>query len=196
MTRASWTSPEAPLAAPTFSARSRRNVRFAYTAHFPPEELFGSAGHRVPPKVHRVSALDFRRQARPSEATGRHALGDDRADEDPWLVFTGDSLLVGDVGRPDLHANGDAVGMARSLYGSLRRLLELPDHVLVYPGHYAGSVCGRSLSGNPTSTIGFERRHNAMLAFDDPDRFASALLADVPAPPARQAEIVAANRRG
>jgi hydroxyacylglutathione hydrolase len=134
--------------------------------------------------------------ARPSEATGRHALSDDRANEDPWLVFTGDSLLVGDVGRPDLHANGDAVGMAHSLHASLRRLLELPDFVSVYPSHYAGSVCGRKLSGNPISTIGFERRHNAMLLYDDPETFASALLAGVPPAPERQAEIVAANRRG
>lgn len=133
---------------------------------------------------------------RPSEVAGRHALSDDRGDEDPWLVFTGDSLLIGDVGRPDLHANGDAAAMATSLHGSLRRLLELPDHVLVYPGHYAGSVCGRSLSGNPVSTIGFERRHNAMLWFEDPQRFAAALLAALPPAPERQAEIVAANRRG
>lgn len=119
-----------------------------------------------------------------------------RGSDEPWLVFTGDSLLVGDVGRPDLHADGDAVGMARSLHGSLRRLLELPDHVSVYPSHYAGSVCGRNLSGNPMSTIGFERRHNAMLRFDDPESFASALLADVPPLPERQAEIVTANRRG
>jgi glyoxylase-like metal-dependent hydrolase (beta-lactamase superfamily II) len=135
----------------------------------------------------------------PGHAPAHHAyvIADrKRGTDEPWLVFTGDSLLVGDVGRPDLHANGDAVGMARSLHGSLRRLLELPDHVSVYPSHYAGSVCGRSLSGNPMSTIGFERRHNVMLRFDDPESFASALLAGVPRPPERQAEIVAANRRG
>jgi hydroxyacylglutathione hydrolase len=115
---------------------------------------------------------------------------------DPWLVFTGDSLLVGDVGRPDLHANGDAPAMARRLYGSLARLLELPDHVSVYPGHFAGSVCGRSLSGNPFSTIGFERRHNSMLQHADVESFTAALLSDMPPAPERQAEIVAANRRG
>lgn len=119
-----------------------------------------------------------------------------RGTEDPWLVFTGDSLLVGDVGRPDLHANGDALAFARTMRGSIDRLLELPDHVLVLPSHYGGSVCGRSLSGNPFSTIGFERRHNAALAASDPDEFARALLADAPPAPDRQREIVAANRRG
>jgi hydroxyacylglutathione hydrolase len=119
-----------------------------------------------------------------------------RGTEEPWLVFTGDSLLVGDVGRPDLHAGGDPLPLARRLYDSLQRLLELPDGVAVYPTHYAGSVCGRSLSGNPFSTIGFERRHNRALAHGDAESFARALLVDVPPPPADQAEIVAANKRG
>ena len=119
-----------------------------------------------------------------------------RGDEEPWLVFTGDSLLVGDVGRPDLHAQGEPEPLARELYGSIRRLLELPDGVLVYPSHYGGSVCGRSLSGNPFSTIGFERTHNRAVAAPDPDTFVRELLVDVPPPPADQAAIVAANRSG
>ena len=119
-----------------------------------------------------------------------------RGDEEPWLVFTGDSLLVGDVGRPDLHAKGDAERLARELFASVRRLLELPDGVLVYPSHYGGSVCGRSLSGNPFSTIGFERHHNTALAASDVDTFVRALFVDVPPPPADQAAIVAANRAG
>jgi hydroxyacylglutathione hydrolase len=119
-----------------------------------------------------------------------------RGTEEPWLLFSGDSLLVGDVGRPDLHAQGDPEPLARQQFATMRRLLELPDHVLVYPSHYGGSVCGRSLSGNPFSTIGFERRHNRALAYEDADAFAGALLVDVPPPPAHQAEIVEANRRG
>jgi hydroxyacylglutathione hydrolase len=119
-----------------------------------------------------------------------------RGDEEPWLVFTGDSLLVGDVGRPDLHADGNARPFARELYRSLRRLLELPDSVLVYPSHYGGSVCGRSLSANPFSSIGFERTHNPALAHGDAESFARALLTDLPPPPADQAQIVAANRAG
>jgi len=119
-----------------------------------------------------------------------------RGDEEPWLVFTGDSLLVGDVGRPDLHAQGEPAALARELYTSIRRLLELPDGVLVYPSHYGGSVCGRSLSGNPFSTIGFERHHNRALAAGDVDAFVRELLTDVPPPPAGQAAIIAANRTG
>jgi glyoxylase-like metal-dependent hydrolase (beta-lactamase superfamily II) len=119
-----------------------------------------------------------------------------RGDSDPWLVFTGDSLLVGDVGRPDLHAHGEPEVQARQLYYSLRRLFELPDGVLVLPSHYGGSVCGRSLSGNPFSTIGFERGHNRALAAADVDSFVQELLVDVPPPPADQAAIVAANRAG
>jgi glyoxylase-like metal-dependent hydrolase (beta-lactamase superfamily II) len=119
-----------------------------------------------------------------------------RGSDEPWLVFTGDSLLIGDVGRPDLHASGDALAMARRLYESLQYLLELPDHVVVYPSHYGGSVCGRGLSGNPISTIGFERRHNPALQLGDAEAFAEALLADLPRAPADQGAIVTANRRG
>jgi hydroxyacylglutathione hydrolase len=119
-----------------------------------------------------------------------------RGSDEPWLAFTGDSLLIGDVGRPDLHVAGDPLGQARLLHASLERLLELPDHVLVLPSHYGGSVCGRGLSGNPFSSIGFERAHNAMLQYRDPDAFAEALISDAPPPPAHQAEIVAANKRG
>jgi hydroxyacylglutathione hydrolase len=119
-----------------------------------------------------------------------------RGSEEPWLVLTGDSLLVGDVGRPDLHVAGGERGQAEMLHASLRRLLELPDHVLVYPSHYGGSVCGRALSGNPISSIGFERAHNSMLAIDDAAAFADAVLADTPPRPRDQERIVAANRAG
>jgi glyoxylase-like metal-dependent hydrolase (beta-lactamase superfamily II) len=119
-----------------------------------------------------------------------------RGSDEPWLVFTGDSLLIGDVGRPDLHVAGDPRGQARMLHASLGKLMALPDHVVVYPSHYGGSVCGRGLSGNPFSSIGFERSHNSMLQYGDPESFADALVSDAPPPPADQAEIVAANRRG
>jgi hydroxyacylglutathione hydrolase len=119
-----------------------------------------------------------------------------RGTREPWLAFTGDSLLVNDVGRPDLHAEGDPEALARQLHGSVRRLLELPDHVAVYPSHFGGSVCGRGLSGNPFSTIGFERRHNRALGHEDVEEFVRALLADLPPAPDRQAAIVAANRAG
>jgi hydroxyacylglutathione hydrolase len=137
--------------------------------------------------------------ATPGHAPAHHAyvVADwRRGSDEPWLLFSGDSLLIGDVGRPDLHVVGDAHGQARRLHASLRRLLELPDHVVLYPSHYGGSVCGRGLSGNPISSIGFERAHNPLLAIADPDAFANALLADVPPRPAEQERIVAANRSG
>ena len=139
--------------------------------------------------------------ATPGHAPAHHSylVTDHRRGPEPWLVLTGDSLLVGDVGRPDLHAagEGEVEELARTLYRSLHeRLLTLPDHLLVYPAHYAGSVCGRGLSGHPVSSIGFERRHNQALAVGSEDAFVEALLEDIPPPPGRQAEIVAANRSG
>jgi hydroxyacylglutathione hydrolase len=119
-----------------------------------------------------------------------------RGTTEPWLVFTGDSLLVGDVGRPDLHAKGNPDALARELYDSLQKLLELEDGVVVYPSHFGGSVCGRGLSGHPFSTIGFERLYNRALQHADVDAFVEALLVDVPPPPVDQAAIVAANLGG
>jgi glyoxylase-like metal-dependent hydrolase (beta-lactamase superfamily II) len=139
--------------------------------------------------------------ATPGHAAAHHAylVTDHRRGEEPWMVLTGDALLVGDAGRPDLHAHDEQTPeeMARLLYRSLtERLLGLPDHLLLYPAHYSGSVCGRGLSGNPGSTVGFERRHNRALAFESEDAFVAALVEDIPPPPERQADIVAANRAG
>jgi hydroxyacylglutathione hydrolase len=139
--------------------------------------------------------------ATPGHAAAHHAyLVTDRARVDePWLVLTGDALLVGDAGRPDLHAHDEhsVEQMARTLYRSLtERLLTLPDHLLLYPAHYSGSVCGRGLSGNPASSIGFERRHNPALHFDSENAFVEALVKDMPPAPPQQAQIIAANRTG
>jgi hydroxyacylglutathione hydrolase len=139
--------------------------------------------------------------ATPGHAPAHHAylVTDHRRGEEPWLVLTGDALLVGDAGRPDLHAGGhqSVEEMAGALYRSLtERLLALPDHLLLYPSHYSGSVCGRGLSSNPASTIGFERRHNPALAFDSEDAFVTALLEETPPAPEHQAEVVSANRSG
>jgi glyoxylase-like metal-dependent hydrolase (beta-lactamase superfamily II) len=139
--------------------------------------------------------------ATPGHAPAHHAylVSDHRRGDEPWMVLTGDALLVGDAGRPDLHAQGKSSEkeMARTLYRSLtERLLALPDHLLLYPAHYSGSVCGRGLSGNPASTIGFERRNNSALAHDSEEAFVAALTADIPPAPEYQAEIVAVNRAG
>ena len=137
----------------------------------------------------------------PGHALAHHAylVTDHRRAQEPWFVLTGDALLVGDAGRPDLHAHGEHTieEMARTLYRSLtERLLALPDHLVLYPSHYSGSVCGRGLSANPISTIGFERRHNPALQLDSEDAFVHALVSDIPPAPERQAAIVAANRSG
>jgi glyoxylase-like metal-dependent hydrolase (beta-lactamase superfamily II) len=139
--------------------------------------------------------------ATPGHAVAHHAylVTDRTRGDDPWFVLTGDALLVGDAGRPDLHAHGEHTieSMARALYRSItERLLTLPDHLLLYPSHCSGSVCGRGLSANPASTIGFERRHNTALQHGDEDAFVAALLQDVPPAPGQQAAIVAANRSG
>jgi hydroxyacylglutathione hydrolase len=139
--------------------------------------------------------------ATPGHALAHHAylVTDHTRGEEPWLVLTGDALLVGDAGRPDLHAHGEQTveEMARTLYRSLtERLLTLPDYLVLYPSHYSGSVCGRGLSANPVSTIGFERRQNQALKFDSEDAFVEALLKDIPRAPEQQAAIVAANRSG
>src|SRR5688500_6038690 len=139
--------------------------------------------------------------ATPGHALAHHAylVTDHTRGDEPWFVLTGDALLVGDAGRPDLHAHGTHTveDMARALYRSLtERLLTLPDHLVLYPSHYSGSVCGRGQSANPISTIGYERRHNAALQHDSEDAFVEALTQDIPPAPDRQAAIVAANRAG
>jgi hydroxyacylglutathione hydrolase len=139
--------------------------------------------------------------ATPGHALAHHAylVTDHTRGDEPWLVLTGDALLVGDAGRPDLHAHGEHTveQMARALYRSLTdRLLALPDHLVLYPSHYSGSVCGRGLSANPVSTIGFERRYNSALQLGSEDAFVAAITHDMPPAPEQQAAIVAANRSG
>jgi hydroxyacylglutathione hydrolase len=152
-------------------------------------------------EVVELGNVALRALSTPGHADAHHAylVTDRTRGEEPWLVLTGDALLVGDAGRPDLHADGesDAEDMARALYRSLtERVLTLPDHLLLFPAHYAGSVCGRGLSATPVSTVGFERRHNRALQVDDEDAFVRALRSDIPPAPERQAEILAANRAG
>ena len=144
---------------------------------------------------------EIRAVSTPGHAPAHHSflISDRRRADEPWLVLTGDALLVGDAGRPDLHAHGEHTveQMARTLYRSVtERLMALPDHLVLYPSHYSGSVCGRGLSATPVSTVGFERRHNTALQFDSEDAFVAALTQDIPPAPEQQAAIVAANRSG
>src|SRR3989442_6600843 len=152
-------------------------------------------------EVVKLGNTELQAIATPGHAPAHHAylVTDRTRGDEPWFVLTGDALLVGDAGRPDLHAHGEesVEEMARRLYRSLtERLLALPDHLVLYPSHYSGSVCGRGLSANPVSTVGFERRHNRALQFDSEDAFVDALTRDIPPAPEHQAAIVTANRTG
>ena len=111
--------------------------------------------------------------------------------DQPWFVLTGDSLFIGSVGRPDL----GGARAAEDIYDSLTRvLLTLDDSVEVYPGHGAGSMCGRAMSAKTGSTIGFERRFNPALQFRDKGRFVEFLMDGVPPKPPSFDTIVAKNR--
>jgi hydroxyacylglutathione hydrolase len=113
-----------------------------------------------------------------------------RSDE-PWLVLTGDSLFVGDAGRPDLAV--EAQEGAEGLFHSLRRLVALGDGVEVFPGHVAGSLCGAAMSSKASTTIGFERRSNPALQGELADFLAARLGPQPPRPPNME-RIVELNR--
>ena len=119
----------------------------------------------------------------------------------PMGVFTGDFIFVGDVGRPDLLERaagfeGTMVEGARTLFRSIQRFRSLPDYLQLWPGHGAGSACGKSLGAVPSTTLGYERIANWGLAIDDEDAFVKAVLADQPEPPAYFAEMKRVNREG
>lgn len=152
-------------------------------------------------EVVKLGNTEFHAIATPGHAPAHHAyvVTDHARSADPWMVLTGDALLVGDAGRPDLHAHGEhtADEMARALYRSITdKLLALTDDVVLFAAHYSGSVCGRGLSPTPVSTLGYERRNNKALAFTSEDDFAAALTTDIPPAPEGQAAIVAANLTG
>jgi glyoxylase-like metal-dependent hydrolase (beta-lactamase superfamily II) len=113
-----------------------------------------------------------------------------RSDE-PWFVLTGHTLMVGDLGRTELATSAEEG--ARNLFASVQRLKALPDHLEVLPGAYSGSVCGRSLSGKPTSTIGFEKRYNKAFRIEDEPTFLRAMLADIPPAPPQATQVRALN---
>jgi hydroxyacylglutathione hydrolase len=110
---------------------------------------------------------------------------------EPWIVLTGDTLFVGDVGRPDVGGEDAAAVLYDSLH---RKLLSLPDYVEVYPAHISGSPCGKAMSGKPSSTIGFERRHNATLQHRDRGAFIASIFEGLPPKPDSFAATIAANR--
>ncbi|HLV86664.1 MAG TPA: rhodanese-like domain-containing protein [Candidatus Sulfotelmatobacter sp.] len=115
----------------------------------------------------------------------------------PWAVLTGDTLFIGDVGRPDLSPKHTAPELAGMLYDSLHhKLLKLPDSVLVYPAHGAGSLCGKNMRAERSSTIGTERLTNYALQLRSRDEFISQLTSNLPARPEYFAKDAEINRTG
>jgi hydroxyacylglutathione hydrolase len=116
-------------------------------------------------------------------------------------LFTGDFLFVGDVGRPDLlekaaGITGTAEAGARQLFHSLQRVRELPDYLQIWPGHGAGSACGRALGAVPQTTLGYEKRTNRAFEVTDEERFVQAVLEKQPEPPTYFAEMKRVNKVG
>jgi hydroxyacylglutathione hydrolase len=126
---------------------------------------------------------------------------DTATSDQPLGLVSGDFLFVGDVGRPDLleraaNVVGSMESSARDLYASLRRLKDLPDFLQVWPGHGAGSACGKSLGALPQTTLGFERLYNPALQQTSDNAFVEWILADQPEPPPYFATMKRMNRDG
>jgi len=124
-------------------------------------------------------------------------ITDEQKSTDPWAVMTGDTLFIGDVGRPDLSATHTPEELAGLLYDSLhQKLLRLPDSTLVYPAHGAGSLCGRSMRAERWSTIGTERLTNYALQIPSRDEFVRQLTTNLPARPGYFLQDAEINRSG
>jgi glyoxylase-like metal-dependent hydrolase (beta-lactamase superfamily II)/rhodanese-related sulfurtransferase len=202
---------------PVLEEAERQEVRIAgvLETHTHADHVSGhgrlALEHGIPIRVHRAAGAAFAHE--PLEDGTEIELGDvvirtihtpghrpehccfavtdrSRGDE-PWLVLTGDSLFVGDAGRPDLAI--DAREGAENLFHSLRRLVELGDGVEVFPGHVAGSLCGAAMSSKASTTIGFERRFNPALRAELVDFVAGAIGPQPPRPPNME-RIVELNR--
>jgi hydroxyacylglutathione hydrolase len=160
----------------------------------------GTSDDRAPDVIHAgdelsVGALQVRALAAPGHRPEHltFAVADLSRGAEPWLLLSGDSLLVGDVARPDL-AYEPREGAA-ALHATVQELLALGDHVELWPAHVGGSLCGGSrLSHKTSSTLGFERRHNPLLEMDGA-RFVEAVTASLPSRPPNVQRIVEINRR-
>jgi len=202
---------------PVLAAAERREVRLVgvLETHTHADHVSGhgrlALEHGLPIRVHRDAAatfphdpLDDGTEVEVGEVVLRtiHTPGhrpehccfaviDRSRSGEPWLVLTGDSLFVGDAGRPDLAV--EAQEGAEGLFHSLRRLVELGDGVEVFPGHVAGSLCGAAMSSKASTTIGFERRSNPALQGELADFLAARLGPQPPRPPNME-RIVELNR--
>jgi len=124
-------------------------------------------------------------------------ITDEEKSFNPWAVLTGDTLFLGDVGRPDLSTTHSPAELGGMLYDSLhRKLLSLADEVLVYPAHGAGSLCGRNMRAERSSTIGTERLTNYALQIKDKEEFVRQLTTNLPTRPAYFLQDAEINREG
>ena len=119
----------------------------------------------------------------------------------PVGLFTGDFIFAGDVGRPDLleraaNVSGTMEQSARALFHSLRKMREFPDYLQLWPGHGAGSACGKALGSMPSTTLGYERLFNWAFQISDEDEFVQRVLAGQPEPPRYFGRMKALNRDG
>ena len=203
---------------PLLEAAARRGVEIVRTVetHTHADHLSGhgrlALEHGVPISIHPAAEAEYPHDPLPDgaevelgqvvlraihtpghrpEHTCLAVIDRSRADE-PWLVLTGDSLFVGDAARPDLAVA--ARDGAEGLFHSLRRLLELPDGVEVYPGHVAGSLCGKAMSSKASSTIGFERRFNPALLIEDELEFVAESASTAAPKPPNMGRLVELNR--
>ena len=117
--------------------------------------------------------------------------------QEPWMVMTGDTLFVGDIGRPDLVGADKARDLAKSMYKSLfNGLLTLEDHLLIYPGHGAGSLCGKSIGSMRSTTLGYERKFNPALSERSQEEFIEFATSNLPEQPGNHQRIKTMNRQG
>jgi hydroxyacylglutathione hydrolase len=124
-------------------------------------------------------------------------VSDTTRGSEPWMALTGDLLFVGDVGRPDLVGADAARDLAGHLHESLfDGILKLDDGLLIYPGHGAGSLCGRAIGSVRSTTLGFERKHNPALQVTGKDAFVDFMTTNLPEQPGNHQRIKAMNRRG
>jgi hydroxyacylglutathione hydrolase len=128
-------------------------------------------------------------------------ITDSVTSDHPVGMLSGDFIFVGDVGRPDLleraaNMSGTMTVLARQLFNSLRATGPLPDYLQIWPGHGAGSACGKALGALPSTTLGYERIANWAFQIDDEDRFVAEVLAGQPEPPRYFAHMKVVNRDG
>lgn len=124
-------------------------------------------------------------------------VSDTTRTEEPFMALTGDLLFVGDVGRPDLVGIEAARGLAKDLHESLfDKVLKMPDSLIVYPGHGAGSLCGRAIGSVRVTTLGYERQTNPSLAVTEKEKFIEYMTHNLPEQPGNHRNIKAMNRRG